>query len=135
MLTLYKCKGGQVSMNKEIIRYSDAFKLQVVSELESGKFKCIFEARKRYDIRGCGTIDSWMRKYGKNHLLNKVVIVKTTEERDQLKAMKQENHKLKAALGDAYLDLRLERAYVAIACEQAGIADIDTFKKKADTNQ
>ena len=79
-------------------------------------------------IVGCG-------KYGKNHLLNKVVIVKTTEERDQLKAMKQENHKLKAALGDAYLDLRLERAYVAIACEQAGIADIDTFKKKADTNQ
>ena len=104
-------------MNKEVIRYSDAFKLQVVSELESGKFKCIFEARKRYDIRGCGTIENWMKKYGKNHLLNKVVIVQTTEEKDQLKAMKREIHELKAALGDAYLDLRLEKAWVEIACE------------------
>jgi len=122
-------------MNKETLRYSEAFKLQVVSELESGKFKCIFEARKRYDIRGCGTIENWICKYGKNHLLNKVVIVKTTEERDQLKALKKENHELKAALGDAYLDLRLEKAWVNIACRQAGIEDVDTFKKKADMAQ
>jgi len=122
-------------MNKEVIRYSDAFKLQVVSELESGKFKCIFEARKRYDIRGCGTIENWIKKYGKNHLLNKVVTVKTTEERDQLKAMKKEINELKKALGDAYLDLRLEKAWVEIACESAGIKDIAEFKKKANINQ
>jgi len=122
-------------MNKEILRYSEAFKLQVVSELESGKFKCIFEARKRYDIRGCGTIENWIKKYGKNHLLNKVVTVKTTEERDQLKAMKKEINELKKALGDAYLDLRLEKAWVDIACECAGIKDIAEFKKKANINQ
>jgi transposase-like protein len=122
-------------MNKEVIRYSDAFKLQVVSELESGKFKCIFEARKRYGIRGASTIETWIKKYGKNHLLNKVVVVKTLEERDQLKAMKQEIHELKSALGDAYLDLRLEKAWVKLACKQAGIEDVDTFKKKADTTQ
>ncbi len=122
-------------MNKEIIRYSEAFKLQVVSELESGKLKCIFEARKRYDIRGCGTVDNWMRKYGKGHLLNKVVIVQTTEDRDQLRAMKREIHELKAALGDAYLDLRLEKAWVDIACECAGIKNVAEFKKKAGTNQ
>ena len=57
-------------MKKNIVRYSDAFKIQVVSELESGKFKCIFEARKRYAIRGVGTVENWIRKYGKNHLLN-----------------------------------------------------------------
>ena len=75
-------------MKKDIVRYSDAFKIQVVSELESGKFKCIFEARKRYAIRGVGTVENWIRKYGKNHLLNKVVRVETTTERDQMKAMK-----------------------------------------------
>jgi len=58
-------------MNKETLRHSEAFKLQVVSELESGKFKCIFETMKRYDIRGCGTIERWIRKYGKNHLLKR----------------------------------------------------------------
>lgn len=122
-------------MKKEVLRYSEAFKLQVVSELESGKFNCIFEARKRYNIRGCGTIESWIKRYGKGHLLNKVVLVKTTEERDQLKSMKQEIHELKSALADAHLDLRLEKAWVKIACEQAGIEDVDEFKKKADTTQ
>ena len=122
-------------MNKETLRYSEAFKLQVVSELESGKFKCIFEARKRYDIRGCGTIENWISRYGKGHLLNKVILVKTTEERDQLKTMKQEIHELKSALADAHLDLRLEKAWVKIACEQAGIEDVDKFKKKVDITQ
>ena len=122
-------------MKKEVLRYSEAFKLQVVSELESGKFNCIFEARKRYNIRGCGTVERWMRRYGKGHLLNKVVLVKTTDEKDQLKAMKQEIHKLKSALADAHLDLRLEKAWLKIACDQAGIEDVDEFKKKVDTTQ
>ena len=122
-------------MQKEIVKYSEAFKMQVISELESGKWRSKLEARVGYGIKGGSTINSWLKKYGKNHLLNKVVIVQTTEDRDQLKAMKQEIHKLKAALGDAYLDLRLEKAWVKIACKQAGIEDVDTFKKKVDTAQ
>lgn len=122
-------------MTKEVLRYSEAFKLQVVSELESGKFKCIFEARKRYGIRGCGTVESWIKKYGKNHLLNKVVRVESTKERDRLKELEEENRQLKSALADAHLDLRLEKAYVEIACETAGISDVDKFKKKADITQ
>ena len=122
-------------MKKEVVRYSEAFKLQVVSELESGKLKSLNEAQKRYGIHGSGTIRYWINKYGKNHLLNKVVIVKTADERDQLKAMKQEIHKLKSALADAHLDLRLEKAWVKLACRQAGIEDVDTFKKKADMTQ
>lgn len=122
-------------MKKEVLRYSEAFKLQIVSELESGKLRSIFEARKRYNIRGTNTINRWVRKYGKEHLLTKVVLVKTTDEKDQLKAMKQEIHKLKSALADAHLDLRLEKAWVKIACERAGIEDVDEFKKKVDTMQ
>ena len=118
-------------MKKNIVRYSDAFKIQVVSELESGKFKCIFEARKRYAIRGVGTVENWIRKYGKNHLLNKVVRVETTTERDQLKEMKSKIRELESALVDAHLDLRLERAWGELACEAAGISDMDGFKKKA----
>ena len=118
-------------MKKNIVRYSDAFKIQVVSELESGKFKCIFEARKRYAIRGVGTVENWIRKYGKNHLLNKVVRVETTNERDQLKAMKRKIRELESALSDAHIDLRLERAWLKIACEDGGI-DMESFKKKAN---
>ncbi len=118
-------------MKKNILRYSDAFKIQVVSELESGKFNCIFEARKCYAIRGCGTVERWIRKYGKNYLLNKVVRVETTKERDQLKEMKAQIRELKSALVDAHLDLRLERAWGELACEAAGIDDVEAFKKKA----
>jgi transposase-like protein len=120
-------------MKKHILRYSDAFKIQVVSELESGKFSCIFEARKRYAIKGCGTVENWIRKYGKNHLLNKVVRVESIKERDQLKELKSEIRELKSALVDAHLDLRLERAWGELACEAAGIDDVDAFKKKAVT--
>lgn len=126
-------------MKKSVVRYSEAFKLQVVSELETGKLGCIFEARKRYAIKGVGTVDRWVRKYGKNHLLKKVVRVESTDERDQLMELKKKNRELESALSDAHLDLRLERAWLKIACRAGGIDDVETFKKKANgtpfTNQ
>ncbi len=118
-------------MKKETMRYSEAFKLQIVSELESGKLTCPNEARRRYGIKGSCTIENWIRKYGKTHLLNKVVRVETPKERDRLKEIEEENRRLKSALADAHLDLRLEKAYVEIACEVAGIDDVNSFKKKA----
>ena len=125
-------------MKKSVVRYSEAFKLQVVSELETGKLGCIFEARKRYAIKGVGTVDRWIRKYGKNHLLKKVVRVESTNERDQLIELKKKNRELESALSDAHLDLRLERAWLKIACS-GGIDDVESFKKKANgtpfTNQ
>ena len=126
-------------MEKSVVRYSEAFKLQVVLELETGKLGCIFEARKRYAIKGIGTVDRWVRKYGKNHLLKKVVRVESTNERDQLTELKKKNRELESALSDAHLDLRLERAWLKIACKAGGIDDVETFKKKANgtpfTNQ
>ena len=40
--------------------------------------------------------------------------------------------RLETALADANVDLALERAYTRLACERAGIKDVDEFKKKAD---
>lgn len=56
-----------------LIRYSDAFKRHVVAELESGRLATHGEARAKYGIRGAGTLPKWLRKYGKNHLLRRVV--------------------------------------------------------------
>ena len=53
--------------------------------------------------------------------------METTKERDQLNEMKKEIRELKSALVDAHLDLRFERAWGEIACETAGIDDIDAF--------
>jgi hypothetical protein len=37
---------------------------------------------------------------------------------------------LEKALADAHLDLRLSDAYLQVACQSAGIEDVDGFKKK-----
>jgi len=117
-------------MSKTVIRYSEAFKLKIVKELESGKLSCVHEARMRYGIRGCGTIECWVRKYGKNHLLCKVVKVQKANEHDELKKQKIRIRQLEKALADAHLDSIIEKEYFKMACEVANIDDTEAFKKK-----
>jgi transposase-like protein len=45
-------------------QYSTAFKRKVVSEIESGKLS-INQARSIYSISGGGTIQNWIKKWGK----------------------------------------------------------------------
>ena len=115
---------------RETIRYSEAFKLQVVREIENGKYGNCNAASEAYGIRGSQTVRDWLCLYGKLHLLGKVVRVETTDERDELKRLKAECRSLKEALADAHLDLRLERAYLKISCRNSGTDDVETFKKK-----
>ena len=42
-------------------RYSEAFKMQVISDLESGKFGSVTEARRHYGIAGTTTVNGWLR--------------------------------------------------------------------------
>ena len=112
------------------VRYSEAFKLQVLREMEEGKFATRAAAYKTYGIRGAGTIDRWARKYGKNHLIGKVVRVETAKEVDEAKELRKRVRELEKALADAHLDLRLDEAYLRIACRAAGIEDVEGFKKK-----
>ena len=58
-----------------VVRYSEAFKLQVVDELERGRFGSPFEAARAYGIRGDHTVRHWVTQYGKGHLLKKVIRV------------------------------------------------------------
>jgi len=111
--------------------YSEAFKMQVLRELEEGRFGSPEQARRTYGIRGCGTLQSWMRKYGKQHLLSKVVRVETPKEINELQLLRKRVRHLEKGLADAHLDLKLEQAYVRLACQVAGIEDVEAFKKKS----
>ncbi len=115
---------------KSVIRYSEAFKLQVVRELEQGRFKSIREARRAYGVRGTATVDAWIRRFGKDHLLGKVVHVMKADEQAEVHALRKQVRELKAALADAHLDSKLDAAYLRIACRTAGIEDVEGFKKK-----
>jgi transposase-like protein len=111
------------------IRYSEAFKMQVVRELEEQDLP--FEAlRRKYGIKGSETVARWVRKYG-NGSRGKVIRVQKPEEIDERKRLQERVRLLERALADAHVDLALERAYLEMACERAGIQDVAAFKKKA----
>lgn len=112
------------------IRYSEGFKLHVLRDLEEGKFTTRAAAVRAYGIRGCGTIERWAAKYGKHHLLGKVIRVEKPEEINESKELRKRVRQLEKALADANLEHRFDEAYLRIACRAAGIEDIDDFKKK-----
>ena len=115
---------------KQIIQYSEAFKMEVVREMETQGRNCS-QIRQKYGIVGGGTVERWARKYG-NGLLGKIIRVETPKDIDELKKIKERVKRLESLLADTNLELALERQYTRLACERAGIEDVDEFKKKAD---
>ena len=103
--------------------------MSVVGELETSGFAFNALARK-YGIKGAGTIQTWVRKYG-NGSRGKVIRVEKPEEIDQNKKLKERVRVLERTVGSLHVELALERAYTNIACERAGIEDVAAFKKKA----
>ena len=83
-------------------RYSLAFKQKVVSEIERGELR-IGDAQRIYDIKGNDTIQSWIRKLGKNHLLNKVVRIEMKDENERIKELEKQVKGLESALAQSHV--------------------------------
>lgn len=111
------------------IRYGEAFKRQVVHEIESGKFSGAFAAGRAYGIKGSQTVIQWLRAYGREDLIPKRISVTTVKELDETKQLKKRVKELERALADSYMSGLLEESYLQIACEQLSI-DVEAFKKK-----
>jgi transposase len=116
-------------INREVIRYSEAFKMSVVRELEAGGL-AFDELGRKYGIKGHETLAKWVRKYG-NGTRGKVIRVEKPEEIDQMKKLKERVQVLERVVGSLHVELALERAYTNLACERAGIGDVPAFKKKS----
>jgi transposase len=114
---------------RRIIRYSESFKMEVVREMETQGINAQ-QVRRKYGIVGGGTVEHWARKYG-NGLMGKVIRVETAKDMDELKKLKERVKRLESLLADTNLELALERQYTRLACERAGIEDVEEFKKKA----
>ncbi len=113
---------------KPAIRYSEAFKLQVVRELEAGGINRD-QIRRKYGVGGGYTIRRWVSRYG-NGSIGKVIRVQPPQEIDEKEQLRRRVRALEGALADANIDLALERQYTRLACERAGIKDMGEFKKK-----
>jgi transposase-like protein len=108
---------------KKNYRYSVCFKQKVVEELHQAGLSLSAISR-RYGIKGEGTVKRWVQRYGNPEMLNEVIYVKMRKETEVLKALEEENRRLKLALADKTL------AYDALETllEVAGI-DQEALKK------
>jgi len=77
-------------------------------------------------------VAAWIRRYGKDHILKKVVHVMKADEQSEVKQLRDRVKMLERSLATAHLDLEFERAYLKMACDRAGIKDVNDFKKKVD---
>ncbi len=111
------------------IRYSEAFKRQVVEQIERGKYGSAEQARRAYGIRGAMTVWKWIQAYGRAELQAKRIRIETMEEIDEMKAARKRIRELEAALADAHMDSLLGQAFLEIACERMDTTPED-FKKK-----
>jgi transposase len=104
---------------RTFFRYSEPFKLHVVSEIESGQLT-IEGARRRYGIAGGETIQKWLRRYGKNHLLGKVIRVERPEEKDRIKELEAKVRELESVLAQSQVKLFAYESLIEVAEEHYG---------------
>jgi transposase-like protein len=110
------------------MRYSMSFKRKVVEEIESGKYS-IGECQRIYDIRGGSTINRWLKKLGREHLLPRVVRIEMKDEQEKIKELERQKRELESALAQAHLKIVSLETMIDIAEEQLGI----DIKKKSVT--
>jgi len=114
-----------------------AFKQKVVSEVESGK-KSIGEVRREYGINGKMTIQRWINKFGKNHLLHRVVRIEMKDETSRIEELERDKRELESALAHSHLKILALESLVEIAKEKynidlkkkSGSAELRKQKKK-----
>ena len=117
-----------MKLKNSYVRYSEAFKTEVLNEIESGKLT-FAQARRKYQIAGVTTITKWAKKSGRFGIIPKLIRVEKPNERDEAKALKEENKRLKEALAELVLDRKIAESTLEVLCEQQGW-DIEEVKKK-----
>ena len=110
-----------------VIRYSKGFKMQCVGEVEAGK-SCVEEVRRKYQIKGGGTVMGWVRRFGSGKY-GKIIRVEKGDETDEAARLRRELRRVKEALADTHMELALERAFLVVACEEMN-QSLEGFKKK-----
>jgi len=102
--------------------FTEAFKIHVVEELESGRLSQA-AAKRKYDILGHSTVLKWCRKYGRMQFLFKPKVGKMemTKESQETLYLKNEIKALKQELEDARMKTIVWETLVDIAEKELGI--------------
>ena len=96
-------------------------------EVESGKTYAWAVGRK-YGLKGQGTVLRSVRQFGSGQY-GKVIRVERADEVNEAARLRSELRRAKEALADAHMELALEKAFLAVACEEMQ-QSLEGFKKK-----
>ena len=118
--------------SRTVRRYSESFKLKVLEELESG-VRTKSELSQHYGI-AIGSIYAWMKKFGRLDLYNPQVYIKMPQEKDKIKALKQEIAELKEAMVQAQLRAIKAESDLEATLELLG-EDPGSLKKKSSASR
>ena len=111
----------------KVIRYSNAFKMQAVREVEAGEI-CAEAVQRKYGMKGKGTVIRWVRQLGSGKY-GKVIRVEIGDEVNEAARLRSQLRRAKEALADAHMELALEKAFLLVACERMD-QTVEGFKKK-----
>ena len=106
-------------------RYSEGFKLKILSELSSGKYSKN-ELAKRYGLN-VTTITRWVVGYKRFDLMNKRVVVQNPGEASQLQALRKELEQLRKLLAS--------ESYLEVVARQHGYKDVEELKKNLNAKR
>ena len=109
-------------------KYSSAFKLKVVNEIESGKLS-VNQAMEIYDIGGGATISRWIKNLGRSHLLSKIVRIEMKDEKSKKKSSRERVRQLEKLLANKELDSLMNEAFLELLAEDNEV-DLEEFQKR-----
>ncbi len=117
--------------NKIIRRYSESFKLKILTELSHGNYT----KSKLAKIYGMNpsTINEWIKKYDRKDLMNARVMIENKDEISRLKALQKEIKQLKELLIKKDLDKLVIDSYLEVAAENLGYKNVEELKKNLNT--
>jgi transposase len=111
-------------------RYSESFKLKILSELSTGKYTKR-QLGRIYGIQN-STINEWIKKYNRTDLMNTRIVVQDKDEITRIKELQKEVEKLKEILVKKDLDQLVSDSYLEVAAEKLGFKNADELKKNFD---
>ncbi len=111
-------------------RYSEAFKLKILSELSTGKYS----KRELGNIYGIdrNTINVWIKKYDRKDLMNTRIMVENLDEMSRIKALQNEIEQLKKLLIKKDIDQLVLDSYLKVAAQNLGYKSVEELKKNLD---
>ena len=113
---------------KIVIRYSEAFKHQIIKEIEEEGLS-LEQVRLKYGIRGFSTIQGWIKRIGKLGALPKIVRVETPDEKARIKELERQVQELKNSLAETQVRYLIAESQFEVICGQQGL-DPEEVKKK-----